>query len=75
MNFGELEKLVSLRKTKPDFRQVRTLLDRSEDDLANAKSNLEIDAEWAYAIAYHAMLRAGKDPQKGLGIDNFKKKK
>ena len=60
MNLGELERLGSLRKAKPDFRQVRTLLDRSEEDVATSKSNLEIDAEWAYAIAYHAMLRAGR---------------
>ncbi|MBN2409774.1 MAG: HEPN domain-containing protein [Candidatus Aminicenantes bacterium] len=60
MNFEELEKLGSLRKDKSNFRQVRTLLDRSEEDLATSKSNLQIDTEWAYAIAYHAMLRAGR---------------
>jgi uncharacterized protein (UPF0332 family) len=29
-------------------------------DLRTAKANLEIDEEWAYTIAYHAMLRAGR---------------
>ena len=60
MNSEELERLGSVQKIRPNFRQVRSLLDRSEHDLETSKSNLDIDPEWAYAIAYHAMLRAGR---------------
>jgi uncharacterized protein (UPF0332 family) len=35
-------------------------LTRSQRDLRTAKANLKIDEEWAYTIAYHAMLRAGR---------------
>ena len=35
-------------------------LKRARRDLATSKANLNIDEEWAYTIAYHAMLRAGR---------------
>jgi len=35
-------------------------LNRAQLDLRTAKANLKIDEEWAYTIAYHAMLRAGR---------------
>jgi uncharacterized protein (UPF0332 family) len=67
MNFEELEKLGSVQKTRPDYRQVHNLLNRSTHDLKTSKSNLEIDPEWAYTIAYHAMLRAGRALMISLG--------
>ncbi len=33
---------------------------RIQRDLRTAKADLPIDEEWAYTIAYHAMLRAGR---------------
>lgn len=33
---------------------------RARRDLLTSAANLPIDDEWAYTIAYHAMLRAGR---------------
>jgi uncharacterized protein (UPF0332 family) len=35
-------------------------LQRSLKDLKTAEANLEIDLTWSFAIAYHAMIRAGR---------------
>ena len=40
--------------------QIKSNLTRAQRDLRTAKANLKIDEEWAYTIAYHAMLRAGR---------------
>lgn len=40
--------------------QIKSNLNRAQRDLRTAKANLKIDEEWAYTIAYHAMLRAGR---------------
>lgn len=40
--------------------QIKSNLNRAERDLHTAKANLKIDEEWAYTIAYHAMLRPGE---------------
>jgi uncharacterized protein (UPF0332 family) len=40
--------------------QITSNLNRAQRDLRTAKANLKIDEEWAYTIAYHAMLRAGR---------------
>jgi len=52
------DKLV--KKQKPDFKQISYQLRRSSKDLKTAKANLKIDLTWALAIAYHAMIRAGR---------------
>lgn len=49
-----------IKKQKPDFRQISYQLRRSLKDLKTAEANLKIDLTWALAIAYHAMIRAGK---------------
>lgn len=40
--------------------QIAANLSRAVRDLTTAAATMPLDAEWAYAIAYHAMLRAGR---------------
>jgi uncharacterized protein (UPF0332 family) len=40
--------------------QIAANLARAARDLSTATATMPIDAEWAYAIAYHSMLRAGR---------------
>ena len=49
-----------IKKEKPDFKQIAYQLKRSQKDLTTAEANLSIDLTWAFAIAYHAMMRASK---------------
>jgi len=60
MQFDELENKGLIRRIKVNFKQVYNFLSRSRQDLQTSKSNLPIDEAWSYAIAYHAMLRAGR---------------
>jgi uncharacterized protein (UPF0332 family) len=52
------DKLV--KKQNPDFKQISYQLQRAIKDLKTAEANLKIDLTWSLAIAYHAMIRAGK---------------
>ena len=49
-----------IKKEMPDFKQITYQLKRSQKDLITAEANLSIDLTWAFAIAYHAMMRASK---------------
>ncbi len=49
-----------IKRQKPDFNQIEYQLKRSLKDLKTAEANLGIDLTWSIAIAYHAMIRAGK---------------
>lgn len=49
-----------IKKEKPDFKQVECQIKRANKDLKTAEANLSIDLTWAFAIAYHAMMRASK---------------
>ena len=49
-----------IKKEKPDFRQIEYQIKRANKDLKTAEANLSIDLTWAFAIAYHAMMRASK---------------
>lgn len=49
-----------IKKQYPDFKQIEYQLKRAQKDLKTAESNLSIDITWAFAIAYHAMIRASK---------------
>ncbi len=60
MQFDELENKGLIRRTKINFKQIYNFLSRSRQDLQTSKFNLTIDEAWSYAIAYHAMLRAGR---------------
>ena len=60
MAYEELRERGLVEEVRPDFRQVSTLLTRALKDLSTARANVTIDKEWAYIIAYQAMLRAAK---------------
>lgn len=47
--------------------QVVTHLRRAQKDLLTSKATIGVDEEWAYTIAYHAMLRAGRVLMLSLG--------
>jgi len=77
MTYRELIAKGLLEKRAPDPQQVRQLQVRAQKDLRTAQRVFRIDTDWAYAIAYQAMLRAargllmargyrprGRDPQK-----------
>jgi len=49
-----------IKKERPDFKQTTYQLKRAQKDLTTAEANLSIDLTWAFAIAYHAMMRASK---------------
>jgi len=49
-----------IKKQTPDFKQIEHQLKRARKDLKTAELNLSIDLTWAFAIAYHAMMRASK---------------
>jgi len=49
-----------IKKEKPDLKQIAYQLKRAQKDLTTAEANLSIDLTWAFAIAYHAMMRASK---------------
>ena len=60
MDLKRLETQGHIEKANYSAGQIRSNLNRAQRDLRTAKANLEIDEEWAYTIAYHAMLRAGR---------------
>ena len=68
MQFDELESKGLIKKTKINFKQIYNFLSRSKKDLQIAKFNLSIDEAWSYAIAYHAMLRAGRSLMMSFGF-------
>ena len=49
-----------IKEEKADFKQIAYQLKRAQKDLRTAEANLSIDLTWAFAIAYHAMMRASK---------------
>lgn len=60
MAYEDLQERGLVEGIRPDFRQIATLLARALKDLSTARANVSIDKEWAYTIAYQAMLRAAK---------------
>lgn len=60
MPFEELIEQGLIGRIKINFKQIYNFLSRSEKDLQTSRTNLSIDQEWSYAIAYHAILRAGR---------------
>jgi len=68
MKFEELENKGLIRRIKINFKQIYNFLSRSKQDLQTAKLNLSIDEAWSYAIAYHAMLRAGRSLMMSFGF-------
>ena len=60
MNYEKFLKDRLIKRQRPDFKQIKYQLIRAQKDLKTAESNLSIDLTWAFAIAYHAMIRASK---------------
>jgi len=60
MDLKRLEAQGLIEKASFSTKQITSNLNRAQRDLRTAKANLRIDEEWAYTIAYHAMLRAGR---------------
>ena len=60
MSFERLVRENLVKKQQPDFNQIASQLRRAQKDLKTAKSVLAADPIWAFAISYHAMLRAGR---------------
>ncbi len=49
-----------IKRQIPDFKQISAQLKRTRKDIDTAESVLTKDPTWAFAITYHAMIRAGK---------------
>ncbi len=60
MSYEKFLKDNLIKNQTPDFKQISYQLQRSLKDLKTAEANLKIDLTWALAIAYHAMIRAGR---------------
>lgn len=60
MSYEKFLKDNLIKKQRPDFKQIEKQMARAEKDLKTAEANLSIDLTWAFAIAYHAMMRASK---------------
>ena len=60
MSLKRLESQGLIEKIHFNDKQIVSNIKRAGKDLITAKANIEIDEEWAYTIAYHAMLRAGR---------------
>jgi uncharacterized protein (UPF0332 family) len=60
MKLNDLESQGLTERVEPNLGNVKKALERAQRDLKTARATLEIDEEWAYTIAYHAMLRAGR---------------
>jgi len=62
-----LESQGLIEKVTTSSKQVVSHLRRAQKDLVTAKATIGVDEEWAYTIAYHAMLRAGRALMFSLG--------
>jgi uncharacterized protein (UPF0332 family) len=60
MKLRDLESQGLIERVEPNPESVDKALHRAQRDLKTARATLDIDEEWAYTIAYHAMLRAGR---------------
>ena len=60
MNYERLKERGLVEEVLPNYNGVVNLLYRSLKDLKTAKANMEIDEEWAYTIAYQAIIRAAR---------------
>ncbi len=60
MTFKRYLEQGKLKKINAKFDQVFRLLKRAKKDISTAEKIFPIDAEWAYAVAYHSMLRSAR---------------
>lgn len=68
MHFEDLENKGLIKRVEINFNQIVAALSRSKQDLKASRTNLSIDNAWSYAIAYHAMLRAGRSLMMSFGF-------
>ena len=60
MSYSDLESEGLIRKTKIDKKRVEDSLDLARRDIETAESLLDKSHDWAYSIAYNAMLQASR---------------
>ncbi len=60
MSFKDFKERGLIEENPPDFKQIANLQARALKDLTTAGAVLNEDPEWAYTIAYQAMMRAAK---------------
>lgn len=58
--FNEYKNNGFVKPQKANFGQISRQLIRARKDIVLSKNIIEKDSEWAAAITYHAMLRAGR---------------
>ena len=68
MHFEDLESKGLIKRVEINFKQIYAALSRSKQDLKTSRTNLSVDNAWSYAIAYHAMLRAGRSLMMSFGF-------
>lgn len=60
MSFKDFKEKGLIEENQPNFKQIVTLQARAIKDITTAETIFVTDPEWAYAIAFQAMLRAAK---------------
>lgn len=60
MNYKKLEDKGLIQRFKPTKKQIENEIKLADRDLRVAKKNIEEDNDWAFAIAYNAVLQASR---------------
>ena len=60
MNLSDLLKEGRVRRVEPDFIQAKECLGAAKRDIDVAKKILDTDFDWAFSIAYNAMLQSAR---------------
>jgi len=60
MNYSELIKENRIKEGKFSKKQIQDCLNLAKRDIKTAKKVIEDDPDWAYNIAYNAMLQAAR---------------
>lgn len=60
MKLEKFENQKLIEKFQPSQKQVVNNIQQALKDLDISRANLKINEEWAFTIAYHAMLRSGR---------------
>ena len=60
MNLSDLLKDDRIKKINPDLKQAAECLEAAERDLKVAEATLKEDFDWAFSIAYNAMLQSAR---------------
>src|SRR3990170_6200059 len=68
MPYEELVRQGRIRLHPASRREIENLLDLAARDLRASQANLDIAPEWAYAMAYNAILQAGRALMFSLGF-------